>query len=74
MGLLRILTNRHVMGPDVFSATRAWAMFDAFLTDSRILRIGEPPGLDNHSAAELTLVTFDKQLASRTNVRTHLLG
>jgi toxin-antitoxin system PIN domain toxin len=48
MGLLRLLTNQRVMGPDVLRATQAWAMFDAFLTDSRISRIGEPPGLDHH--------------------------
>jgi hypothetical protein len=48
MGLLCLLTNPHVMGPDVLTATRAWNMFDAFLTDSRISHIGEPPGLEDH--------------------------
>jgi hypothetical protein len=48
MGLLRLLRNPHVMGPDVLTSTRAWDMFDAFLTDSRISHIGEPPGLEDH--------------------------
>ena len=46
MGLLRLLTNRHVMGPDALSPARAWSMFDAFLTDSRISMSSEPPGLE----------------------------
>jgi hypothetical protein len=48
MGLLRLLTNQHVMGTDVLTAARAWITFDAFLTDGRISQIGEPPGLDHH--------------------------
>lgn len=45
MGLLRLLTNPKAMGTDVLDARRAWAMFDAFLQDSRISTFGEPSGL-----------------------------
>jgi toxin-antitoxin system PIN domain toxin len=97
MGLLRLLTNRHVLGNDVFSPSRAWSSFDKFMNDSRISRLEEPAGLDrlwrvstteephgsnwwtdSHlaafaSAADLSLVTFDAQLARRRNVSTQLL-
>jgi toxin-antitoxin system PIN domain toxin len=48
MGLLRLLTNRHVLRTDAFSPTRAWASFDKFMNDSRISWIEEPAGLDHH--------------------------
>lgn len=97
MGLLRLLTNPSVMRADTLSLSRAWRMFDAFMTDSRISRVEEPEGLERHwrasaiqqvdgsswwtdtylaafaASAGFILVTFDKQLASRKNVRTLLL-
>jgi uncharacterized protein len=48
MGLLRLLTNRHVMGLDALLPARAWSIFDAFLTDSRISMFSEPRGLEHY--------------------------
>ncbi len=48
MGLLGLLTNQHVMGPDILNSTRSWRMYDAFLTDSRISSVDEPPGIEHH--------------------------
>ena len=46
MGLLRLLTNRQVLGTDVFSPAQAWSAFDRFMGDSRISRVGEPGELE----------------------------
>lgn len=48
MGLLRILTNRHALGSDTLSPAQAWGAFDAFLNNSRISQIEEPPDLEHH--------------------------
>jgi hypothetical protein len=48
MGLLRLLTNRHVLRGDAFSPDRAWASYEKFMDDSRISRVEEPAGLDRH--------------------------
>src|ERR1700722_2096769 len=48
MGLLRILTNRHALGPDALSPSHAWGAFDAFLRTSRISMSEEPAALDRH--------------------------
>jgi len=48
MGLLRLLTNQHVLRGDAFSPTRAWASYEKYIDDSRISRVEEPAGLDHH--------------------------
>ena len=45
MGLLRLLTNPHVMGKDICSAASAWAVLDSFAADSRVVFAVEPDGL-----------------------------
>jgi uncharacterized protein len=48
MGLLRLLTNRSVLGRDTFSPVQAWGAFDEFLGNSRISLSEEPPRLEHH--------------------------
>ena len=45
MGFLRLLTNRHVMGANVLSPTRAWRAFDDLLRNTRISFTQEPRDL-----------------------------
>src|SRR5580692_5519496 len=47
MGLLRLLTNSHVMGADVLSARDAWSVFDRLTNERNIFFAAEPPGLDS---------------------------
>lgn len=46
MGLLRLLTNRKVLGPDVLTPTAAWEVNDRLLADPRVWFVGEPGGLE----------------------------
>ena len=48
MGLLRLLTNPHVMGGDVLTSAQAWKVLDSFRQDSRIVFSSEPPELESH--------------------------
>jgi len=45
MGLLRLLTNERVMGPDVVSAEKAWRLHDQLLKDPRFFFMSEPEDL-----------------------------
>ena len=36
MGLLRLLTNQHVMGSDVLNSRDAWRVYRAILADERV--------------------------------------
>lgn len=45
IGLLRLLTNRAVMGSEVLNQTEAWRVYDRICTDSRILFLPEPDGV-----------------------------
>jgi uncharacterized protein len=36
MGLLRLITNAHVMGPDVLSQRNAWKVYDDLARDKRV--------------------------------------
>jgi toxin-antitoxin system PIN domain toxin len=45
LGLLRLLTNRHVMGEDVLAPSQAWFVYDAWRMDPRVDFLAEPPGL-----------------------------
>jgi hypothetical protein len=47
MGLLRLLTNKHVMGADVLTAGGAWRVFDRLTKERNIFFAAEPPGLDS---------------------------
>lgn len=46
MGLLRLLTNRHVMGVDVLSQAGAWRVYHKVRADSRTAILAEPPGIE----------------------------
>lgn len=46
MGLLRLLTNRSVMGADVLDRAAAWSVLDSLLGDDRVVWREEPPGLE----------------------------
>ncbi len=37
MGLLRLITNAHVMGPDVLSQRTAWKVCDDLARDKRVI-------------------------------------
>lgn len=42
LGLLRLLNNPAVMGPDVQSGIEVWEAWDALLADGRFCFVGEP--------------------------------
>ena len=46
LGLLRLLCNTSVMGADVCSMARAWAIYDEILGDERFDFSAEPEGLE----------------------------
>jgi toxin-antitoxin system PIN domain toxin len=46
LGLLRLLTNRSVMGEQMLVLKDAWAVYDHWLEDSRVEFYPEPSGLD----------------------------
>ncbi len=46
MGLLRLLSNEVVMGPEVVTRRRAWSLLDAVLADGRFQWWEEPLDLD----------------------------
>ena len=46
LALLRLLTNKSVMGSDVKSASGAWQIYDEWLADDRVAFVPEPGGLD----------------------------
>lgn len=46
LGLLRLLTNRAAMGPDVLTQSQAWKAFDALVADPRNRLMDEPAGLE----------------------------
>ena len=41
LGLLRLLTNAHVMGKDVLSPAQAWGVYDEWRTDDRVVFLVE---------------------------------
>ena len=45
-GLLRLLTNSRIMGPEVLTAARAWAAYDFLCSDVRVTFAPEPPSLE----------------------------
>jgi predicted nucleic acid-binding protein len=46
LALLRLLTNKSVMGRDVKTMAAAWQIYDQCLTDERIAFLAEPQGID----------------------------
>ncbi len=46
MGLLRLLSNPSVMGPDVCSTSQAWKLNDRLFADDRFQMHPEPPTLE----------------------------
>jgi uncharacterized protein len=41
LGLLRLLTNTHVMGKDILSPAEAWLVYDEWRTDDRVIFLPE---------------------------------
>ena len=46
MGLLRLVTNRHVMGADVLTQSEAWRVYRRLAGDGRIQFLSEPLGIE----------------------------
>ena len=47
LGLLRLLTTAQLMGADeVLTQLQAWGVYDAWLSDERVLFLQEPPDLE----------------------------
>lgn len=46
MGLLRLLSNRAIMGEDTVTRSAAWRIFDQLRADERVLWADEPSELD----------------------------
>lgn len=46
MGLLRLLSNRAIMGEDTVNRSAAWRVFDQLWADERVLWADEPAELD----------------------------
>jgi len=46
MGLLRLLSNRAIMGEDAIDRSQAWRTYDELLADERVLWADEPADLD----------------------------
>jgi toxin-antitoxin system PIN domain toxin len=46
LGLLRLLSNRAVMGEETMTLDQAWRVYDEWLADPRADFHPEPPGLD----------------------------
>jgi uncharacterized protein len=70
MGLLRLLTNHIVMGPDVLSCREAWNTYRAIARDERVGFALEPLGIEDvwrksssHSATS-TQIWSDAYLAA----------
>jgi len=97
-GLLRLLTNRKVMGDDVLSTLGAWKVYDGLLRTNGIVFAAEPDGLELAwreateyprsgpnfwtdaylsafaSAADLTIVTFDRAFRHHRGTRVKVLS
>ena len=59
MSLLRLLTTAAVMGEDVCTRERAWAVWDALMEDFRLHFCLEPDGLES----VLRALTADDQVS-----------
>ena len=54
IGLLRLLTNAHLMGRAVLSQSAAWQVYEELQKDERVILLPEPSGLEERWR-ELTL-------------------
>jgi hypothetical protein len=46
LGLLRLLTTAAVMGDEVMTQPQAWAAYDRWLRDPRVMLVDEPPEIE----------------------------
>jgi toxin-antitoxin system PIN domain toxin len=46
LGLLRLLTTAAVMSDEVMTQPRAWAAYDRWLQDARVMFVDEPPEIE----------------------------
>ena len=46
LGLLRVLTNSHVMGAEVCTQREAWRAYDRWFGDDRVAFLDEPPQVE----------------------------
>jgi toxin-antitoxin system PIN domain toxin len=53
MGLLRLLTNRKVMGANVLNAMEAWKVYSSLCNDDRVQYAEEPPHLEERWSVAL---------------------
>ncbi|HEY3761381.1 MAG TPA: TA system VapC family ribonuclease toxin [Verrucomicrobiae bacterium] len=53
MGMLRLLTNSHVMGTDVVTQKEAWQIYQQLSRDHRIIFLNEPSDIE-HEWQQLT--------------------
>lgn len=61
LSLLRLLSNKSVMGEDVCTQKSAWNVWDTLLSDSRFTFCAEPPKLDSR----LRLLTSGRQITPK---------
>ena len=53
MCLLRLLTNRKVMGANVLNAKKAWKVYASLCNDDRVQFVKEPPQIEERWSAAL---------------------
>jgi toxin-antitoxin system PIN domain toxin len=63
LGLLRLLTNRTVMGAETRSLRQAWEIYERWLQDARVEFHPEPHGMD--AAFRHATASFDSEPASK---------
>lgn len=63
VGLLRLLTNKAVMGEQVKTLGAAWRIYNRWLDDPRVEFCPEPQGID--AAFRSATAGFDRQAASK---------
>jgi uncharacterized protein len=63
LGLLRLLTNRAVMGTETRNLRQAWDIYEGWLQDPRVVLHSEPDGIDATFRAATS--SFDSEPASK---------
>jgi len=63
LGLLRLLTNRAVMGEQTLTLKQGWDVYEEWLRDPRVEFYPEPRGLD--AAFRQATAPFDRERASK---------
>lgn len=72
LGILRLLTNQSVMGDYVKTLKEAWAVYDQWKEDPRVLFFQEPGSLDN--GFRQATAPLGKQAASKLVADCYLLA